>query len=210
MVIASQSGGSSRRRPASAERRRAILAAARTVFARQGYASTVVEDIARQADIAKGTLYLYFPSKEQIYLEALLEEARRLDDETRAAMGSAQNWRDKLRAYLEVRLRYVEEHPDFVRIYLTEFRSMCLQGKPLHAELYRVTDQGQAHLAQMFAAAAARGEIRPIDPELAAATVTELTRGLIERRLREWGRPPCPSAREFALELLCRGLERAE
>src|SRR4051794_3878904 len=86
MVIASQSGGSPTRRRATAERRCAILEAARTVFARQGYASTVVEDIARQAEIAKGTLYLYFPSKEQIYLEALIDDARRLDDQTRAAM----------------------------------------------------------------------------------------------------------------------------
>jgi AcrR family transcriptional regulator len=210
MVISSQSGGSPRRRQATAERRRAILDAARTVFARQGYASTVVEDIARQAEIAKGTLYLYFPSKEQIYWEALLEDARRLDDDTRAAMARVESWRDKLRAYLEVRLGYIEGHQDFVRIYLTEFRSMCLQRKPLHAELYRVSEQGEAQLAQMFAAAAARGEIRAIDPELAAATVTELTRGLIERRLRAWARTPCPAATEFALELLCRGLERGK
>jgi AcrR family transcriptional regulator len=208
MVISSESGGRPRRKQATAERRRAILEAARTVFAQQGYASTVVEDIARQAEIGKGTLYLYFPSKEQIYLAALLEDTRRLDDETRAAMGAGTNWRDKLRAYVEVRLRYADEHQDFVRIYLTEFRSMCTHGKPSHAELYRVSDQGEAQLAQMFAAAAARGEVRDIDPELAAATVTELTRGLIERRLRHWGRAVSPADREFALDLLCRGLEK--
>src|SRR3569623_1598128 len=58
----------SKRKDASAERRRAILDAARTVFARQGYTATVVEDIAKHVEIGKGTLYLYFPSKEQIYL----------------------------------------------------------------------------------------------------------------------------------------------
>src|SRR5215471_7739405 len=119
------------RKQASAIRRCAILEAARTVFARQGYANTVVEDIARQADIGKGTLYLYFPSKEQIYLAALVEDAQRLDDESRAAMAAATNWKDKLRAYIEVRLRYFEEHRDFARIFLTDFRSMCVQGKPL-------------------------------------------------------------------------------
>ena len=40
-----------------------ILQAARAVFARQGYANTVVDDIATQAGIAKGTLYLYFPPR---------------------------------------------------------------------------------------------------------------------------------------------------
>src|SRR5215831_3241471 len=120
MVIATQSGGSPKRKEANAERRRAILKAARTVFARQGYASTVVDDIARQAEIGKGTLYLYFPSKEQIYLAALLEDAQRLDQESRTAMAAAKTWQDKLRAYIEVRMRYFDEHEDFVRIYLTE------------------------------------------------------------------------------------------
>ena len=115
---------------------RPILQAARAVFARQGYADTVVDDIATQAGIAKGTLYLYFPSKEQIYLAALLEEARQLDADSRAAMGAAATWQEKLRAYLEVRMHYFEAHQDFLRIYMTEFRSMCMQGKPLDGRVH--------------------------------------------------------------------------
>jgi AcrR family transcriptional regulator len=192
------------RKEATAQRRDAILEAARVVFARQGYANTVVDDIAGQADIGKGTLYLYFPSKEQIYMAALLEDARRLDDESRAAMAAMDSWRDKLRAYVEVRIRYFDKHQNFVRIYLTEFRSMCMQGKPVHADLHRLAEQGEAQLAQMFAAAAARGHIRNIDPELAAGAVSDLTRGLMERRLKHMGRPMSSSDTEFALDLLYR------
>lgn len=195
------------RKESSAHRRSAILEAARAVFARQGYANTVVEDIAAQAGIGKGTLYLYFPSKEQIYLGAFLEDARRLDAESRQAMAEAQSWRDKLRAYVEVRLRFVDTKQDFLRIYMTEFRSMCMQGKPLSSELHRLGEEGEAQLAQMFAAAAAKGEIRPVDPELAAQTVSDITRGLIERRLRQGDRQPGDSDRAFALDLLCRALE---
>src|SRR5689334_14308129 len=122
------------RKEATAQRRSSILQAARAVFARQGYADTVVEDIAAQAGIGKGTLYLYFPSKEQIYLAALLEQARQLDADTRAAVNAAATWREKLAAYFEVRSRYFQAHQDFLRIYMTEFRGMCIQGKPLAAE----------------------------------------------------------------------------
>jgi AcrR family transcriptional regulator len=195
-----------RKQEAAAQRRYAILEAARTVFARQGYANTGVEDIAEQAGIGKGTLYLYFPSKEQIYLAALLEEARRLDAESRAAMAAADTWQEKLRAFVEVRLRYFDEHQDFMRIYMTEFRSMCLLGKPVHAELYRLTEQCEAQLAQMFASAAGRGEIREIDPELAALTVSDMIRGLMERRLRQLGRPVGQADTEFALDLVVRAL----
>ena len=187
-------------------RRLAILCAARKVFARQGYADTVVDDIAAQAGIGKGTLYLYFPSKEQIYLAALLEDARKLDRLTREAMAAAPNWQDKLRAYMDVRLRYFEAHQDFVRIYMTEFRNMCMQGKPLAAEVHHLVQQSEAHLAQLFAAAAARGEVRPVDPELAAMTVSDLTRGLMERRLRGWGGAAGPADAAFALDVMCRAL----
>src|SRR5215471_2618021 len=167
---------STRKRESAQQRRDAILEAARTVFARKGYSSTGVEDIAEQAGIGKGTLYLYFPSKEQIYLAALLEEARKLDAQSREAMSAAEGWLDKLRAFVEVRLRYFDEHQDFMRIYMTEFRTMCILGKPVHSELYRLTEQCEAQIAQVLASAVGRGEIREIDPELGALTVADLLR----------------------------------
>jgi TetR/AcrR family fatty acid metabolism transcriptional regulator len=200
------SGISPTRRAAAAQRRDAILEAARTVFARQGYANTVVDDIAVQAGIGKGTLYLYFPSKEQIYLAALLEEARRLDADSRTAMSAAATWRDKLRAFVEMRLRYFDEHTDFMRIYMTEFRMMCLLGKSAHPELNRLAERCESQLAQMFAEARGKGEIRDIDPELAALTVSDLLRGLMERRLRHLGRPVGQPDTEFALDLVHRAL----
>src|SRR4051812_36620120 len=115
------------RKAATEQRRDAILQAARAVFARQGYAETVVDDIATQAGIAKGTLYLYFPSKEQIYMAALLEVARKLNADSRAAMNAVESWQEKLGAYLQVRLHYFDIHQDFLRIYMTEFRGMCMQ-----------------------------------------------------------------------------------
>jgi AcrR family transcriptional regulator len=192
------------RKAASEQRRSSILHAARAVFARQGYANTVVDDIATQAGIAKGTLYLYFPSKEQIYLAALTEQARQLQADSRAAMKAASTWQDKLKAYLQVRMHYFEVHQDFLRIYMTEFRGMCMHGKPLTAEFIHLVQEGESQLAQIFAAAAARGEIRPIDPDLAALTVSDITRGLMERRLRDWGRPVGPEDTAFALDVLCR------
>jgi AcrR family transcriptional regulator len=194
------------RKEAAAQRRVAILEAARAVFARQGYAETVVDDIAAQAGVAKGTVYLYFPSKEQIYLAALMEDARNLHAESRSAMESADTWQEKLRAFVEVRLRYFEAHQDFFRIFLTEFRSMYLRGKPVSAELQHLVEEGQSQLARMVAAAAARGEIRAVDPDLTALTISDLTCGLMERRLRLWGRPMGAKDVPFALDLMCRSL----
>src|SRR5256712_11569644 len=53
-------------RNGAANKREAILRAATRVFARNGYFSSKVADIARAADVADGTVYLYFKSKEEI------------------------------------------------------------------------------------------------------------------------------------------------
>jgi AcrR family transcriptional regulator len=182
------------------------LNAARCVFARQGYADTVVDDIAGRAGIGKGTLYLYFKSKEEIFLAALTEDARRLEDLTRERMHAVSAWQDKLQAYVDVRLEYLETHEDFVRIYLAEIRSMMVRGRKMSSDFFQCVRESEDHLSQVFATAVAKGEIREIDPAMAALTLSDLTRGLMERRLLGWSRPSGPAEERFALDLLCRAL----
>jgi AcrR family transcriptional regulator len=63
--------GRQRGRPAqdSTERRKAILDAALEEFAARGFAGTRLDDVARRADVAKGTIYLYFHGKESLFQE---------------------------------------------------------------------------------------------------------------------------------------------
>ncbi len=56
---------------ATDERRRIILAAALDVFSRHGFAAARLDDVAAQAGVAKGTLYLYFPNKQTLFQELI-------------------------------------------------------------------------------------------------------------------------------------------
>lgn len=56
---------------ASDERRRIILTAALEVFSRHGFAAARLDDVAAQAGVAKGTLYLYFPNKQMLFEELI-------------------------------------------------------------------------------------------------------------------------------------------
>jgi AcrR family transcriptional regulator len=58
----------------SAERRDAILAAALDEFSAQGFAATRLEDVARRADVAKGTIYLHFADKETLFEELIRQQ----------------------------------------------------------------------------------------------------------------------------------------
>lgn len=59
---------------AKAQRQSEILAAAAAAFDQLGYEATSMEWLAQQAGIAKGTLYLYFPTKESVFLALTLQE----------------------------------------------------------------------------------------------------------------------------------------
>ena len=63
-------------RARSAERRDAILAAALEEFATNGFAGTRLDDIAKRAGVAKGTIYLYFADKETLFQELLRADVR--------------------------------------------------------------------------------------------------------------------------------------
>ena len=56
---------------ATDERRRIILKAALDVFSRHGFAAARLDDVAAQAGVAKGTLYLYFPNKQTLFEELI-------------------------------------------------------------------------------------------------------------------------------------------
>ena len=71
-------------------RRRRIQRAARTVFAEKGYAKTSIEQIAREASLSVGAIYLYFRSKEDLYVSLLEETLDLFDTELRQIRGRAE------------------------------------------------------------------------------------------------------------------------
>lgn len=60
-------------------RRQQIIVAAKNVFARGGFSKTTMEDIAHQAELSPGTLYLYFKNKEELYASLILRVLQFLD-----------------------------------------------------------------------------------------------------------------------------------
>src|SRR5579871_2235981 len=89
-----------------------ILEAARKVFAKRGFSESTVDEIASAAGIAKGTVYLYFPSKRDIYLAALKHGLMELMERTKVTMTNATGIQAKLHAFVRTRLEYAEANRD--------------------------------------------------------------------------------------------------
>jgi AcrR family transcriptional regulator len=191
----------------SERKRTVILDAARAIFSRQGYAAAAVDDVAEEAGIAKGTLYLYFKSKEELYLAALARDLRDLAARAGAEMDRAGTFREKVRAFLAVRMEYSEAHEDFLRIYLAEYGSMFIKT-PSRKELYRLSRESMRRMRAAVEQAIRRGEVRRMPPGAVAAVIMDVARGLVERRLLGWKDFQAPDEIAFAVDLLWSGIGR--
>ncbi len=186
-------------------KRGAILDAARAVFSRDSYATSSVDDIAAEAGIAKGTVYLYFKSKEEMYHAALLHDIREFGDKARDEMDRVPTLREKIEAFFRVRLEYCKAHEEFLRIYLTEHASIWA-NTPAGKELRRVKRDNIRHLAKIIEAAVRRGEIRRVPAGALAAKVFDMAHGLVERQLLGWKEFQVRGEIEFATGLLWQGI----
>jgi AcrR family transcriptional regulator len=86
------------------ETRDVILDAMERLLARYGYKKTTMDDVAREAGIGKGTIYLHFPSKEEVALSSIDRVVERVQDRLRALAASALSAEDRLREMLAARV----------------------------------------------------------------------------------------------------------
>lgn len=182
----------SKKQVVSEFRQSEIITAARKVFAEKGYVATTVDEIAARAALAKGTIYVYFESKEQIYNAVLvndLETLRSLTIKKIAAAGTAQ---EKMAAYVNARFEYCEERRDFFRIMLIEPSGSPVLSRAKAREWLR---EPVRMLTAAIEEAIVANQVRPWPAEALAWTVADLTTGALQRRLAT---NPTRTAREDA------------
>jgi len=109
-------------RPAGGDKRTAIIRAAISVFAHNGYFNSKVADIAREAGVADGTVYLYFKSKEEI-LHSIFD--RTVDEavaDARKQLDDISDPREKLRQIARLHLERLGADRDLAVVFQVELR----------------------------------------------------------------------------------------
>jgi TetR/AcrR family fatty acid metabolism transcriptional regulator len=187
------------------DKRRLILEAAVRVFARKGYHTCRVGDIAEEAGVAHGLLYHYFRSKEEV-LDSVFREtwtdivgaAHRVEETDEPA-------RERLTGIAKILLRAWKRDPDLVRVVIREgLRSPDLQRRVAEIRqafqaIERIVERGQAD-----------GEFRAdVDARLASVVFY----GALEEILTAWvlgtlpdGDERIAAAERTVVEIVCGGL----
>lgn len=106
----------------SNEKRARILEAAIQAFGRRGYHQTRISDIARAANVADGTVYLYFPGKAEILSTIFEDRMARFLEAGRRTLEGADGALEKLRRVIELHLKDLGENPELATIFQIELR----------------------------------------------------------------------------------------
>lgn len=108
-----------RRRREREARRNQILDAAERVFLERGFDNVTVDDIAAAAEVAKGTLYLYFKNKEDLLLDLIHRRRRPILQAFGEAQADARNGLDLVARLIRAQHRLLASDPDeFKRLFL--------------------------------------------------------------------------------------------
>jgi TetR/AcrR family transcriptional regulator len=172
-----------RRAREKARRRREILAAARQEFFDRGFRRPTVDDVAARAEISKGTIYLYFESKEEILAHLLLEGLALLVEEMEAACepGPAQSPEQALRALATAYLRFCQENPSYFRLIMAFDRGRFEESisHKLHGRVMSQSLQGLDLVARTVERGVQLGVFHTDDPWQAAGSVWASLNGVL-------------------------------
>jgi TetR/AcrR family transcriptional regulator, fatty acid metabolism regulator protein len=167
-------------RAAVGDKREAILRAAITVFAHNGYFNSKVADIAREAGVADGTVYLYFKSKEDILHSIFDRSVEEALDAARNQVARVADPREKLRQIALLHLERLGADRDLAVVFQVELRGstkfmeeFSAAGFAEYLELIRSTfEEGQR--AGMFRA------------DLNAKVVSKVLFGALDEMATNW------------------------
>ena len=174
-------------RPPKFQRRKAdrpdeIIAAALDIFAEKGFAAARLDDIAARAGVSKGALYLYFPTKQDIF-RAVVEQgvAPNLDIVRAGLAAPTEDFANLLRGLMKALPSVIATTSTggIVKMVIGESRNFPELAQAWHDKLVQPV---LAAMTDAIAAAQARGELRAGDPRLyAVSLVAPMLVGVIWR-----------------------------
>ncbi len=183
-----------------------LVAAARKVFSERGFHNATMEEIAQLAGVAKGTIYLYYPSKQAAYWAAMEQGILGMLEATRRTMEAAASAQAKIRTFIECKISYCEQNRDFFKIYYSEFGHSLSQPLRLRKQFRELYAQQAQIVKEVIEEGIRRQEIRPVPAEAAAFAICDLTRSAVIHRVLGWEKGELRDAVNFIFDLVWKGL----
>lgn len=143
--------------------RERVIQQARELFLEQGYAAASMQQIADAVGVNKATLYHYFRDKQALFIAVMVEQGKQMNAAVAAALAAGETLQEKLQSVAQTILDM--QHSDFGRLSSDMHLHVSEEGR---ADVYAQCGVPWAQMSDVLREAAARGEIREINPDLAS------------------------------------------
>jgi TetR/AcrR family transcriptional regulator, fatty acid metabolism regulator protein len=164
----------------SSDKRERILSAAERIFARHGFFAAKVSDVAKEAGVADGTIYLYFKSKDDLLISLFERRMQQVNETLRKAVEPVSSPREQLRAFVQAYLQLVHDEPAAAEVLTIELRQsskfMKEYENPEFADFLRM-------LGGIIAAAQERGEL---DSGIPSHVAARMIFGMLDELALAW------------------------
>ncbi len=186
---------------------RELLEATRRVIARNGFQGTTIDRVAEEAKVAKGTIYLYFPTKEDLLHAAILEGLRAMVSETAEADNPELPPLERISELVRNQFRIQSSNEHFLKAFFLESSFVNFEpGDVRGEELRRVYIDHLEFLASVLGLAIRAGVLRPTDPQFAAFMLSDMITASIRRRLLGLASTPIEADADAVLEMFLKGV----
>lgn len=194
--VATRKRGRPRDPDLEARRKAEILDAAAAVFAEHGFAAADVQVIADRLGVGKGTVYRYFPTKQDLFLAAVDRGLQELSDQIDAILTDASlDPLDQVRAVVAAYLAFFHRRPQMAELFVQERAAFRDRHTPLYfAEKYGKCDRDIPFVEALIAA----GRFRAVPPERVLTVVGDLLYGTVLTNHLS-GRPAAPAEQADAI-----------
>jgi AcrR family transcriptional regulator len=205
-----------RRRPAvsdldKTQRRDEIMAAAKKVFARNGFHATTIADIAKEAGLAYGSVYQYFDSKENLFHALMSAEGFALRTHIAVALAATgkrpdESW-EPFRAAVQATFEFFEADKATTKLLLRDAYAL---GQRFEKHLSGIYERFIDDIADHMAAAQQRGQVISAPPRMLAFSLAALVGQLAHRRLATDDGVTAAEVADFVVSLVVNGLRPRE
>jgi len=167
------------------QHREEILSVAQRLFAEKGFYNVSMHEIAAAAEFATGTLYNFFPSKEDLFFEVLVSCGEQSMALVLATLEGSGDERVKLARFIQVHERIAMEQAVAIQLYLLENRGRYLPGPKVEAKKKEMDERVISRLLDVIGAGVSKGLFNAIDPVIAAKCLLATLESMVLA-----GRPP--------------------
>jgi AcrR family transcriptional regulator len=157
------------------ERRAQILKVACEVFARKGYRRTDVQKIANRLKIGKGTIYRYFPTKEELFLSGVDATMQKLAESVIQAINRAGDPVKCIEAIIDVLLEFCNRNRAFIEMVVTERAEF---KDRMDASFHALERMRSKRIREVIIEGQRQGLFRKIDPTAVSIFLVTLLSGV--------------------------------